>query len=180
MLNFILRTSAMVAVSLSVLAASPTISKSQKEADVVSQPSVESPKPTNTMVASIIAKADDRAARLEKYFQANTSPFSGSADDFVAIADKYELDWTLLPAIAKLESQLGQQVPAYSYNPYGWNNGRMRFRGWIEATETVASGLRSRYAPTGEVTAYRIGRMYAESPTWASRVTRYQTEIGAF
>ena len=181
MINLLLRTSAIVAIATSILASSPTISNQTHVADKASSLQVESGQiQKNVIVVSIVAKEDDRAQRLERYFQAKASPFSGQTANFIAIADKYDIDWTLLPAIAYLESQLGKQVPACSYNPYGWNNGRMKFKSWIDATETVAQGIRARYAPTGEVTAYRIGRKYAESPTWAVRVTKYQAEINNF
>ncbi len=178
MINLILRTSAIVAIVSSILASSPTISNQNQIADKATSLQVESAQAqTNAIVASVIAKEDDRAQKLERYFQLKGSPFAGQATGFVAIADKYDIDWTLLPAIAYLESQLGKHVPAASYNPYGWNNGRMSFKSWLEATETVAQGLRTRYAPTGEVTAYRIGKKYAASPTWTVRVVKYQAEI---
>lgn len=181
MINLLFRTSAIVAIAVSILASSPTISNSHQSADLAKALPIESSQvQKNAIVVSIVAKKDDRAAKLERYFQAKGSPFVGQSEGFIAIADKYDIDWTLLPAIAYLESQLGKQVPAFSYNPYGWNNGRMKFKSWIEATETVAQGIRTRYAPTGDVTAYRIGKMYAESPTWAVRVTKYQAEINRF
>ena len=132
------------------------------------------------MVATVVATKDNRAERLEQYFAANASPFVGKGENFVSVADKYDIDWTLLPAIAKLESQLGKQIPAFSYNPYGWNNGPFRFGICETALEIVANGLRTRYAPTGVITPARIGRMYAASPTWAVRVTKYQLEINSF
>ena len=181
MINLLLRTSAIVAIASSILASSPTISNQAHVAEPAYSLQVESTQiQKNAIVASVIAKEDDRAQKLECYFESKGSPFLGQAVDFITIADKYGLDWTLLPAIANLESQLGKQVPPFSYNPYGWNNGRMRFHSWIEATDIVAQGIRSRYAQTGEVTPYRIGSMYAESPTWAARVTRYQAEINTF
>lgn len=129
------------------------------------------------MVVTIIAAKDNRAERLEQYFAAKNSPFKGKAGNFVEVADKYDIDWTLLPAIANLESQLGKQVPAYSNNPYGWNNGKYQFASWENANEVVAKALRTRYAPTGQITPFRIGKMYAASPTWAERVAKYQIEI---
>jgi hypothetical protein len=50
----------------------------------------------------------------------------------------------------------------------------------VEATEVVASGIRTRYAPFGEVSAYFIGPKYAGDKLWASKVTRYQREIASF
>ncbi|HSX58544.1 MAG TPA: hypothetical protein VLE47_04750 [Candidatus Saccharimonadales bacterium] len=177
MLKVYLRTAALLVTVLVVMAGSPTISKNQtSEADTVPQIS-QNPQPQTAMVVSVVAQKDNRVERLEKYFRANASPFSGKAQNFIDVADKYDLDWTLLPSIANLESQLGKAVPAYSYNPYGWNNGSYHFASWEQANEIVANGLRTRYAPTGVITPWRIGRSYAASPTWAIRVAGYQQII---
>ena len=179
-MKFYLRTFALIAIVLFIIAISPTIENSTStQADTKPQISIPS-KPQYVMVATVVATKDNRAERLENYFAAKTSPFAGKAENFVAVADKYDIDWTLLPAIANLESQLGEQVPAFSYNPYGWNNGNYRFGSWEAANEIVANGLRTRYAPTGIITPSRIGRMYAASPTWAVRVAKYQLEISNF
>lgn len=178
MLKFYLRTSVMVVIALVILAISPTITKKTDQAETVQVPSITAQtQQKNVMVASVVAKKDDRAERLEKYFRINNSPFASYSVNFIEVADKYDLDWTLLPAIANLESQLGKQIPAYSYNSYGWNNGNYRFQSWSDANDQVALGLRTRYVPVGEVTAYRIGRMYAANPNWAARVTKYQNII---
>ncbi len=172
-----LRIAALATIALAILVASPTIAK-EKDTKAEPVPQITQPKITQTaMVVEVVAMKDNRADRLEKYFADNFSPFRGKGQNFIDVADKYDLDWTLLPAIANLESQLGKVVPAYSYNPYGWNGGRYHFASWENANEIVASGLRTRYAPTGVITPWRIGRMYAESPTWAERVSRYQKVI---
>jgi len=177
--------SAMVIILLS-LVISPTISKNEtkaKSADVSTlETKIQTPINTdqNVIVDAVVAKEDDRAEKLAAYFATKNSPFVGVARDFIAIADKYSIDWTLLPAIAGLESSFGLHVPAYSYNPYGWNNGKYSFKSWSQATEVVASALRTRYVPVGEITAFRIGPTYAASPTWAERVSAYQREINRF
>ena len=175
------RFTALFAIVLFIIATSPTISNDSQATAVGKQPQIS--KPTNSknvMVSTVVAKKDDRAERLDSYFGAKGSPFAGKGANFITVADKYDIDWTLLPAIANLESQLGKAVPAYSFNPYGWNNGKYHFGSWENANEVVANGLRTRYAPTGVITPARIGRMYAASPTWATRVARYQFEIAKF
>ncbi len=179
MLKFISRTFALIAISLFVLAVSPTISNKtgQKQAVVTPQTLASKNPNSDAIVLAVVAAKDNRVEKLAAYFQAKGSPFAPFAENFVKVADKYDLDWTLLPAIANLESQLGKQIPGNSYNPYGWNNGKFYFKSWEDANEVVANGLRTRYAPTGEVTPFRIGKMYAASPTWAVRVAKNQLEI---
>lgn len=174
------RFTALFAAIVFIAAINPTISNSSTpEAEIRPQIS-QSTNTSQVIVGAVVAKKDDRAERLDRYFAAKNSPFSGKGSNFVEVADKYDIDWTLLPAIANLESQLGKAVPAFSHNPYGWNNGKYRFASWEHANETVANGLRTRYAPIGVITPYRIGRMYAANPTWAARVAKYQLEIVNF
>lgn len=170
----------MVAVVLFVMAASPTIAK-KEQSNAVTVPQISQPtSKQNVMVATVVAKKDDRADRLNNYFASKGSPFSGKGSNFVEVADKYDIDWTLLPAIAFLESGLGKNIPVGSYNPYGWNNGKYRFTSWEAANETVANGLRTRYVKTGAITPAKIGPRYAANPDWASRVVKYQRDISAF
>lgn len=179
MLKFISRTFALIAIALFILALSPTISNKADGKNVVARPQtlVSKIPSVDVMVVAVVAAKDNRAEKLAAYFEAKGSPFTPYSKNFVAVADKYDLDWTLLPAIANLESQLGIQIPGNSYNPYGWNNGKFYFQSWADANEIVANALRTRYAPTGEVTSFRIGKMYAASPTWATRVAKNQLEI---
>ena len=179
MLKTLARISVMVA-GLCALVASPTIAKSNNKAAATAVAQETITPTVNTIVVSVVAKTDDRAEKLANYFASKNSPFVPYAKDFVAIADKYDIDWTLLPSITGVESSFGIAVPAFSYNPYGWNNGKTYFPSWVAATETVASGLRTRYAPTGVITPWRIGPMYAESTTWAVRVARFQSELLAY
>lgn len=180
MLKINIRTAALFTVPVLIAVLSPTTSKNADSIAVETPQISTNQTPKNVMVVSVVAKKDDRAERLNAYFAAKGSPFAGKGENFVQVADKYDIDWTLLPAIANLESQLGKAVPAYSFNPYGWNNGKYSFGSWENANEIVASSLRSRYVPVGAVTAFKIGPTYAANPNWASRVSKYQREIVNF
>ncbi|MEX2355277.1 MAG: hypothetical protein WD686_05390 [Candidatus Woykebacteria bacterium] len=180
MLNLKIRMSAMALISVPVLVASPTIAKVPEEPKTTSQIEVTSSTENSPNVVfkdTITAKKDDRAKILAKFLKGRNSPMAKNATALVKIADKYSLDYRFLPAIAGLESQYGLMVPKGSYNPYGWNNGSAQFKNWADASDKVASGIRSRYAPKGEVTPYRIGSSYAASPTWAVRVASYMSQI---
>ena len=170
----------MALILVSVLVASPTISQGSEEPILSSQSEDNSSiqnKSKLVFKASIKAKKDDRAQILKIFLENQGSPMAEDAEELVEIADKYEIDWKLLPAIAGVESQYGQLVPAGSYNPYGWNNGGAYFENWEDASEQVASGIRARYAQSGNVTPYRIGPGYAENPLWATHVSRYMSQI---
>ncbi len=174
------RASAMVVIALSMILASPTIENSAKHLSAFEKASEATVEKNNTgsqIVVTIKAQSDNRAERLARFFASQNSPLTPHAADFVRIADEQGFDWKFLPAIAGLESTYGQAVPANSYNPYGWNNGKMHFTGWVHATEMVAVGIRQRYVPAGVVTPAKVGPRYAATPTWAARVTKNMQKI---
>lgn len=177
MLKHIIRVSALTIAVIAVLLVNPTTSNYSQ---TNSQSEAKLPKLETSMVAfeaKIKSKTDDRAKILKKFLKSRNSPMTNDADKLVKIADKYNLNWKLLPAIAGVESSYGQMIPQGSYNPYGWNNGGAYFKDWSQASEIVASGIRTRYLPTGEVTPYKIGPSYAANPNWANHVANYMRQI---
>ena len=59
-------------------------------------------------------------ANLEGFFQKHSSPLYDHAKLIVKTADKYGLDYRLVPAIAMQESTLCKNIPKTSYNCWGW------------------------------------------------------------
>ncbi len=82
---------------------------------------------------------DDRAARLDAYFAKRNMPLEGHGQAFVATADKYGLDWRLLPAIGVRESSGGKHL--LNNNPFGWGSCKIKFADFDEAIEEVAKNL---------------------------------------
>ena len=134
----------------------------------------------NQIVVSVVGKRDDRANRLSKFLASRGSPLQSDAANLVVIADRYDLDWRLLPAITGVESTYGLAVPAGSYNPYGWNNGGAYFKNWASASDYVASQIKGRWGNLGKITPWKIGPAYAANPNWAARVNSYMTLIGNY
>ena len=118
--------------------------------------------------------SDFRVKVIENYLARYDSPMTDNAEDFVFYADKYNLDWRLVLAIAGVESTYGKQIPPYSYNGWGWGvygDNVIRFKSWKEGIQTVSQGLRERYMDKwGGEDVYEIGSMYASSPHWANSV----------
>lgn len=130
------------------------------------------------------ANKDTRARALEAFLIQYNSPFADKADFFVAEADRNGLDWRLLAAISGVESTFGQRFPEGSYNAWGWGiygTNRLGFASWEEAIQTISTGLRERYMDKwGAQDVHQIGRYYAASPTWATRVAFFMEKIGDF
>jgi len=173
----------MVAVTISLLLASPTIFKnvvgfSETKGSESSEIKISGNlHPSNVMEVKIVAKKDDRPQILSKFLSSKNSPMAKDAKELVEIADKYTLDYRLLPSIAGVESSFGLAIPSGSFNPYGWNNGKYYFKNWVHASEEVAKGIRVRYIRNGPANPYVIGPSYAANPNWAYRVDRFMTSI---
>jgi hypothetical protein len=128
-------------------------------------------------------KTDDRAEMLASYLAERNSPLAPYAKDFVDSADRYDLDWRLVAAIAGLESSFGQRIPYNSYNAWGWGvygDNVIRFSSWSEGIEVISKGLRERYLGDMETNVYVIGPTYASSPTWAVRVDYFMRSIETY
>lgn len=128
---------------------------------------------------------DPRVIQLEAFLRKYNSPMTNDAAVFIEQADKYNLDWKLIPAIAGLESTFGKFVPQNSYNPFGWGipsgaSSGIAFTSWEHAIATVSEGIRNRYMNRGLTTIEKIGSVYAASPTWSQRVRYFMNEIDTY
>lgn len=127
------------------------------------------------------AKTDPRVKKLEAFLQYYKSPLSGYSFYFVYCADKYGLDWKLLPAITGIESTFGKRIPGGSYNAYGWGNGLMRFNSWEQSIDHVSQKLAEKYIAKGLDTPYKINPVYCPpNPTWGRKVALFMEKIEFF
>lgn len=126
-------------------------------------------------------EVDKRVIKLEKFLETYDSPLAEYADKLVESADKYGLDWKLVPAITGVESTFGKQIPAGSYNAYGWANGAFYFQSWEQSIELVSKTLKEKYLERGLDTPYKMAPVYAPpSKTWAWKVIFFMNKIDCF
>jgi len=124
---------------------------------------------------------DSRAEKLKLFLESYGSPLADYAQDFVAAADKNEIDWKLVPAITGVESTFGKQIPYQSYNAYGWCNGDYRFESWEQSIEYVSKYLKEKYYDRGLDKPEKIAPIYAPpSSTWAGKVIYFMQKIECF
>lgn len=112
-----------------------------------------------------ISKSDSRPVIINNFLATNKSPMAGLGDIFVATADKYGLDYRLIPAIAFQESTLGKNMPKGSHNAFGWAvytgaNSGARFHDWQFAIDTVAAGIKKDYVDRGLTSVEAIMSRY--------------------
>lgn len=148
---------------------------------ITPQPIYAQTKSASAELAYNQVEVDFRVKTLRIFLEKYSSPLSNYADTFVEEADKNGLDWKLLAAISGVESTFGQQIPYNSYNAWGWGiygTNAIYFSSWEEAIKVISKGLSENYIKRlGTDDVYSIGRMYAASPTWASRVTYFMDRI---
>jgi hypothetical protein len=85
---------------------------------------------------------------LKAFFGKQDCPAQNYSGDFIAAAERYDLDWRLLPSISYLESTGGKA--AKNNNLFGWNSGRTSFA-------TAAAGI------------HEVGRKLSRSRLYRSK-----------
>lgn len=88
---------------------------------------------------SVAALRQEKAAKIDAYFESKSLPLAGYGMQFVLVAEKYGLPYNFLPAIAMREST-GGKFACYS-NPFGWGSCKIKFDNFDQAIETVGRNL---------------------------------------
>jgi hypothetical protein len=68
---------------------------------------------------------DSRVLRVDAFFESFDCPRPNHAAEYVRVADRYHLDYRILPAISVLESTCGSAQRLN--NHWGWNSARTGF-----------------------------------------------------
>ena len=81
-----------------------------------------------------------KADAINLYFKERSMPLEGTGMTFVLVAEKYGLDWSLLPAIGVRESSGGKA--ACGHNPFGWGSCKLsNFSSYAQAIEALGRNL---------------------------------------
>lgn len=137
------------------------------------------PSAENVLGDSIIFK-DARIEIVRQFFAKYKSPLAPFASNVVEDADKYGLDFRLLPAIAMQESNLCQKIIEDSYNCWGfgiYGKKVTRFESYPEAIDTVTRTLVNNYVAGGLNTPEEIMKKYTPSNngSWAYSVNYFMS-----
>ncbi len=125
----------------------------------------------------IIGYYDFRPEKINEYFDVRNMPLAGTGDLMVAAADKYNIDWRLLPAIAVRESS-GGLYSITPNNPFGWGSSKkIKFETIAQAINTVAKNLAGENPATAYAYAGKSTRGKLESYNPPSIVPTYTEEI---
>lgn len=128
---------------------------------------------------------DPRLTSLYLYLQKKQSPLMESAQSFIRIADKYKLDWTLLPAISGVESGFEKAGNLNDHNPFGYmcKSGPCYFSSFDESIEAVAHSIGTgnaykAYRDSGSISVLARTYNYVSPEDWTSKIKYFQEEMG--
>lgn len=133
-------------------------------------------------VSGQVGSTDARPELVRQYLIRYSSPLEPYSNFLVDIADKYGLDYRLLPAIAQQESNLCKIIPPGGHNCWGWgihSEGTLGFDSFEESIETVAYGLRTQYLDKGYTSPEEIMSKYTplSNGSWAQGVTKFMADM---
>lgn len=126
--------------------------------------------------------SDARGEIVKNYLEKYESPLSPYAYYIVNVADQFDLDFRLLPAIARQESNLCKFVPPGTYNCWGWgihSRGTLGFLSYEDGIRTVTEGLKKEYLNKGYTTPDEIMKKYTplSDGSWANAVNQFMLEM---
>lgn len=97
---------------------------------------------------TILEAQDARPTLIERFLKKHGSQLVPYSQLLVDTADKYGLDYALIPAMAMQESNLCKKIPEESYNCWGfgiYGNKVHKFSSFEEGIDRVGSTLKEKY-----------------------------------
>jgi len=143
-------------------------------AGVASLPTAVSPWQAQSQTTPDYRK-DFRFAHIKRFFQRHRCPTEKLANAFVDAADRYHLDWRLLPSLSFVESTCGKL--ARNNNLFGWDSGRTDFPSLTAGIHQVGYRLaNSRFYKNKELNELLV--TYNPNAGYADRVKSVMERIG--
>ncbi len=128
-----------------------------------------------------------KAEAIDAYFSERNMPLAGQGMKMAIEAERNDLDWRLLPAIAIRESTGGKNACDYvKHNSFGWGSCKIGFKSNEESIETVARNLGGNNPNTdhhyaGKTTKEILQKYNPPSivPLYAEQVMKIMDNIGS-
>lgn len=126
--------------------------------------------------------SDPRIEAVKSFFAYYKSPLEPYAMDVVIVADAFNIDYRLIPAIAMQESTLCKRIPHGSNNCWGfgiYGAKKTTFDSYEHGIYIVSKALATRYVGQGLKTPEEIMTKYTPSNTgnWAQNVKDFMARI---
>jgi len=140
------------------------------------------PAASGTLKANIV-ESDARKTLVREFFKKYKSELLPYASEVVNSADKYGLDYRLIPAIAMQESTGCRNAPKDSHNCWGfgiYGKKVTKFDNYPDAIETITKTLATVYKDKkGLETPEEIVKLYTPSSngSWQKSVTYFMDQL---
>ena len=139
------------------------------------------PAASGTLKANIV-ESDARKTLVREFFKKYKSDLLPYASEVVNSADKYGLDYRLIPAIAMQESTGCRNAPKDSHNCWGfgiYGKKVTKFDNYTQAIDTVTKVLATQYKANGLETPAQIMTRYTpgSNGSWANGVTQFMNQL---
>lgn len=140
------------------------------------------PSPIASLPANYSPKTDMRITVLQKFLRNYNSPLADIASYLVNTADRWGLDYALIPAISMQESGGCRIIPNNSYNCWGFGiyGGKItRFNSYEEAISAVAKTIKETYIKNGLTNPTLLENIWAPQSTgqWSYAVNYFTGKI---
>lgn len=120
---------------------------------------------------------DARLVRLQQFFEARDCPLREVAADFLSAADRYALDWRLLPSISMVESSGGKDYR--NNNVFGWDSPLQSFASVREGIHYVAAQLARSDRYKNKSIDGKL-RTYNPNPEYSGKVKAVMQALGPY
>ncbi len=117
---------------------------------------------------------DPRLASLRAFFSQARCPAAELSLVFLEAADRYGLDWRLLPSLSFVETTGGKAAP--NNNLFGWDSGRAAFTSAAASIRAVAYSLAHSSLYKGK-DVDGILRVYNQAPAYRIKVKEVMRRI---
>lgn len=143
---------------------------------------------TSQVLSATIEAGDSRALLVESFLRRHNSPMAPFAGIIVEEADRFNIDYRLVPAIAMCESNAGKRMPKKDeYNAYGIAvyTGQVHgkaFTSWQHSIAWVSQYIKERYHDMGLKDLKDMGAKWAPPSvntghSWSKCVQSFSDEI---
>lgn len=161
-------------VALITITATPSLAIAQDEAGssaMLKHPLLNAPSlQIETATPSYEIKKQTIKTVMAKY----NSPLTDSdIDEFLSQSQNLDLDPYFMPSIWGVESQFCRIIASGTNNCNGWGGGYLTFPTFKDNIKVTALSLKSNYIGRGAVTVEGVGRIYASSGTWPTKVRNF-------
>lgn len=116
-----------------------------------------------------------KAEKIDKFFSEGKMPLEGYGYKFVEVAEKYNLPYNLLPAIATQESTGGKRC--MNNNPFGWGAGKIKFESFEESIEVVGEKLATHKYYKDKNITQKLFTYNQEDKTYKTKIFSFMKKI---